>query len=210
MTQSKLAAALKTRFPGGPKEVLRVLGIDETVIAPTATGGNGDKLKALRVDLERLLSENKNSLPDGFIGKILALLDERVDLSGLPESDPHAERVRAINGADTAEEDVAKVRAFLTSKGMNESDVAKAIALAKGQDDLPRNGAAGGMGGKVTGDRRIAMDARARVDAMFGTARIISEPSLAAGLRPRAPAFSREAERTFDAMFPDAPGVGPV
>jgi hypothetical protein len=210
---AKFSRALRAKFPNA-KAALRHLGLDENLIDAAETkpaGGSGgtDKLKALRSDLERLISESKNEFPEGVIAKILALLDKHVDLETLDDGHPYAGRVDAIKGGE--DDRFAAVKAFLMSRGMTEADAEKAIVA--GRDDLPRNAIAGGMGGKLAAaDRRLAMDARALAsfNALFGAERIVCEPSLAADARHRDRPMSRAAADSFNRMFPNTPDVGAI
>ena len=102
-----------------------------------APSDNADKLKAMRLDIEKLLGEL--NLDEKQIGKILETLDKYASFDKLDDSDPNAGRARALTGDDA--EGIDKVLAFLKSRGLDADTLEKCRELlagtaAEGDDDL--------------------------------------------------------------------------
>jgi len=233
---SAIAIALRKRFPGakGRRDLMRKLGLGLDDLAPPAPGGGGgsggdDRLRALRVEIENALSEMKN-LPEGSVAKILATLDKHVRLDKLPDDDPQVGAVRKITGDDEDDDLIARVKAFLKSRGLSDADADEAWRLAQavdpaaaGEDRLPVSGPGGmhgyrsdrarGPGEKVfaTDERKVAQ--AEELDRMFGTARVSLGLDYGGLRRPR-PAVpvqptTAAAADSFEKLFPDSARLTP-
>ncbi len=153
-TGSKLGAALRARFPGGPRQALRALGLDESVLSATPPSNNTDATKRMRVELEQVLAEHIDD--EQAISKILGVLDRHAPFDRVADDDPNAEKVRELAGDDeTEEERREKLMSFLREKGMSEDDCAKAADAA-----WPANNFS--MGGAGRGSQLMAGDAALR------------------------------------------------
>src|SRR5580704_2415717 len=175
---SAIAIALRKKFPGarGRRDLMRKLGLGLDDLAPPVPGGGGNAAaRDLRVAVENLMGETED-LPDGFVRKLLKVLDERCGrLDRLPDDHPDAPRVRELAGDDELE----AFREFFRSKGLSEADIEQAIKLARGGDSdatdrLPLPATKGGFGGfghgvKVATDERQVAQTEADLDEMFGT-----------------------------------------
>lgn len=129
LNASKVAAALRQRFPGrmGPRAALRALGLDADLLSPGGSGGgNTDAAKAMRVDIENLLSELH--LDEKQVGRILEVLDKHASFDRIDDDDPNAMRARELAGDDQLE----NFRALLVAAGMSEADIDEAVRIANG------------------------------------------------------------------------------
>ena len=155
ITASRIANALKARFSGrgGAQSALRALGLDADLLGPApSVGGSGDAMKELRVALEQIMP--KLGLNERATGKLLELLDEHCPMDRLDDDHPNKERAAAIAGNDEGDERRGKIGAFLRSKGLNESNVERALEIIDGANDmLPKNAMNGGFGGAIGAKR---------------------------------------------------------
>lgn len=135
ISANKLTRELRKRYPTA-KHALRKLGIDEDLLNNAGSGGNGDKrMRALRFALEALLSDIQNTLPDGAISKILALLDDHVDLEAASVDDPQYEGIQRIRGRDTYEKSAKKADEDSAGRDEFERSAAEANENSEGEDE---------------------------------------------------------------------------
>ena len=135
---TKLGAALRARFPGGPRQALRALGLDESMLpAPPPAprhdnngagegNGEGSRLKKLRWAIERLLHDDLN-LSDEQMARVADLLEQHAPADGHDEE------------PDTDEAFVE----FLKDKGLGEDDCQRALDLVHKATKGARDFAAG-------------------------------------------------------------------
>jgi hypothetical protein len=153
-------------------------------------GGNADKVKTMRIDIENALGEL--DLDEKQIGKILETLDKHASFDKLDDTDPNAERARALAGEDDEDnaESVEKVLAFLKSRGLDDESLEQCRKLlagtaAAGDDDLVDSS---GLPKKTAMDR---LPPRLRVAAM-----------------DRLSDRHARAEKSFLRRFPEARRIG--
>jgi len=185
MTQSKLSAAMRARFKGGPRQVLEVLGLDaDNLLAPAAPGGASDPLKEMRIEIENMLGELY--LDEKQVGKILEVLDKHASFDKLDDSDPNAEKARELAGAADEDEDdadarIEKARGLLRKAGLSERDIADVVKIALGTattvgDRLPVSGP-NGMGGYRSDQERgrgeKIFQAADSIEALYPDSRLI-------------------------------------
>ncbi|MGO9682380.1 MAG: hypothetical protein ACLPTZ_07300 [Beijerinckiaceae bacterium] len=214
---SKLAAALRQKFPGGAKGggakgVLRRLGLDENLLddlrKPVASGngnsgGESDgRLKELRHALSAAVEKAglSNRIHSDVAAEILELLDRHAPYA-LDEDDP-----------------LASFKKLLRANGLSEDDVMKACDIAararSARDQMPANALEGGAGGARSGvkvtrpQRRIAADEQ-RLDRKFGVARIIGERRDADHSSIATGPSRRQVDRTFK-KYPGIELIGRV
>ncbi len=152
MTTSAFARALRAKYGSDRKAVLRKLGIDEAVLSappPPSSSNGGDRLTAMRVEIEQLLSEL--DLDEKQVSRILEMLAKHAPFDRVDDDDPNAERARKLAGDDeSAEEREQRLRDFLRERGFGAANIQKALDYAKGE---PRNVFEGGLrGGQLAGD----------------------------------------------------------
>jgi hypothetical protein len=222
---SKLLRALKARFPRGPRQVLRKLGLDEDLLEVPESDSRGehDSAMQLRLELEKAIDEEMShygGLTEKCYGKLLDILDRHAPHGGgdrrkatPDEIEPMTETMPAQNmgAADDEHDDgLEPFRDRLRDHGLSEDEVEHATRLARdhlrrkranGRDRLPIPAAHGGFGGHLSGRSKDANLRKAR-DRM---AKIESEPSddrrLSMDERP-ALAPSRQQRAAFHARFP--------
>jgi hypothetical protein len=193
---------------------LRRLGLDADILKP-ATSGNTDPAMAMRLDIEKSMAEL--DLDEKQVAKILAVLDQHADFDKLDDSDPNAERARALAGDD---EKLEKFRALLREAGLSDADIDEACRLATNggggaKDRLPLDATHGGFGGRFA-DRRPAMDESARasletkLDRKFGIGRVAGEQVRQAADRRTVMGLSRAAVERISARFPGFERIGHV
>ena len=197
--KSELAAALRKKFPGGPLEVLKILGVDQSVLPVAggpATGGNTDA-QAMRVGLENLIAGMEN-MPEQAVAKILSYLDSVCLLDEVRDDDPNAARVRELSRDD---DPVERVKEFLKSKGVSSADVEKGMMLlGKGADRLPVAYHGSRMGADLALDGlRDLIEACPYEPALRPRARPTSRPAMGS---------SRADTDSFAKMFPGVDKIG--
>jgi hypothetical protein len=151
MTTSAFARALRAKYGSDRKAVLRKLGIDEAVLSappPPSSSNGGDRLTAMRVEIEQLLSEL--DLDEKQVSRILEMLNKHAPFDRVDDDDPNAERARELAGDDeSAEERERRLREFLTKKGFGAADIQKALDYANGE---PWSAFSGLRGQMLAGD----------------------------------------------------------
>jgi hypothetical protein len=161
MTTSAFARALRAKYGSDRKAVLRKLGIDEAVLSappPPSSSNGGDRLTAMRVEIEQLLSEL--DLDEKQVSRILEMLNKHAPFDRVDDDDPNAERARELAGDD--EENERRFCEFLRQHGLSDNeDIKRALDIVHGAADYsngkPENVFKGGLrGGQIAGDADIA------------------------------------------------------